>query len=227
MTLLITPLSLSLFIISLQCLNMDVCFNSTDHLAKNATLMYDAGNDENSLWSKPDPQTSLPVCISSLQPSNNSCIVCVDKTPQMKEIVRAVCRNVAKTAEMIMEAPGHTISISKSGKKLVIYCHSMCWCLFTIKLKINEIKKKSFVLCHWLFYPFKNVLWQLAVVCVDTQTECLFYWACCPNTFLFSLSWDVDCYMLKTNTATKAEKSLGVSRLLDTGCVPETVSIKY
>lgn len=91
------------------------CFNSSDPVAVNATVMFDFDNDKENLWSRSSQEVPLPPCSSSSStPPDSQCAVCLDR------IVHAVCRNLAGGAQVMMEAGGEQVRISKSGKKRLI-----------------------------------------------------------------------------------------------------------
>lgn len=87
---------------------MTACFNSSDPVAVNAGLLYDDNAEDGDLWSRGGQSGPLPLCSASSAPPDSRCLVCRDR------IVFAVCRNLTHAVEMMMEAEGHQVKISKS-----------------------------------------------------------------------------------------------------------------
>ncbi|XP_076583065.1 uncharacterized protein LOC143318544 isoform X2 [Chaetodon auriga] len=84
------------------------CFNSSDPVAVNATVMFDFNKDNENLWSRRSQDVPLPPCSSSSTPLDSQCAVCLDR------IVHAVCRNLTGGVNVIMEAGEQQVKISKS-----------------------------------------------------------------------------------------------------------------
>ncbi|XP_078141246.1 uncharacterized protein LOC144539594 isoform X2 [Centroberyx gerrardi] len=83
------------------------CFSSSDPISSNVTQLYDASTDEGELWMR-DGLQPLPPCPSTSPPPPSRCVPCADR------IVHAVCRNLTDGVNLVMEAAGHDIKITKS-----------------------------------------------------------------------------------------------------------------
>ena len=85
------------------------CFSSSDPRAVNAIKLYYDKVHKGHVWMR-GGQNSLPLC-SSISPEDGSCLVCLEQK------VYAVCRNLKAGVKLVMEADGHNVEISESGKK--------------------------------------------------------------------------------------------------------------
>ncbi|XP_072244741.1 uncharacterized protein [Leuresthes tenuis] len=80
------------------------CFNSSDPVAVNATIVFDFYIDHVTLWER-DPKDPLPRCSSSFSSSSSRCNVC-----QLR-MVFIMCSDLTAGAEVTMEGNGAPITI--------------------------------------------------------------------------------------------------------------------
>ncbi|GLD69398.1 uncharacterized protein AKAME5_002071100 [Lates japonicus] len=84
------------------------CLRSSDPAAANASLLFDFNNDHQNLWVRESLSAPLPQCSSLPPPSPARCLPC------LREAVFAVCRDLTRGVEVVMEADGSSVRISES-----------------------------------------------------------------------------------------------------------------
>ncbi|KAM4549238.1 uncharacterized protein PAE49_017179 isoform 3-T5 [Odontesthes bonariensis] len=83
------------------------CFNTSGPFAQNASLLYDANNDEENLWQR-NGSASLPPC-SEPYSFLYQCLVC-----QVVDSVYVVCNNPTDGVKVILEGGSHPIETVRS-----------------------------------------------------------------------------------------------------------------